>query len=120
MQKESKPEDTADSSTTYQGWENYATWCVDLWLRNDSGSYHYWRDRTRSTVRGAWSMDNVINGLWTESEAARISLAEQLKEATHDESPLQEASVYTDLLGSALDDVNWSEIAASFIENFCD
>lgn len=120
MQKETKREDTAASSTTYQGWGNYGTWCVALWLMNESRSYHYWRDRTRSTVRGAWSIDNVVSGLWTESEAARISLADQLKETTHDESPLQEASLYTDLLGSALDGVNWSEIAASFIENFCD
>jgi len=120
MQKETERKDIAESSTEYQGWTNYATWCVSLWLMNDSESYHNWRDRTRSTVRGAWSMDNVISKIWSEDEGARFSLADQLKEKTQDASPLQEASLYSDLLGSVLDDVNWSEIAASFIENFCD
>jgi hypothetical protein len=87
---------------------------------NDSASYHHWRDQTRSTVRGASSLDNVISGLWTESEGARIGLSSQLKEEVQEAMPLTDASLYCDLLQSAMDDVEWPEIARSFIENFCD
>jgi hypothetical protein len=124
MQKEQSKEradnSDAESETSYQGWTNYATWCVASWLMNESGSYHHWRDRTRSTVRGAWSMENVFNGRWTETEGARIGLSSQLKEEIQEAIPLIDASLYSDLLQSAMDNVEWPEIARSFIENFCD
>ena len=25
----------------YNGWKNYETWCVALWIGNDEGSYNY-------------------------------------------------------------------------------
>ena len=30
--------------TTYNGWTNYETWAVNLWLSNDQGSYEYWNE----------------------------------------------------------------------------
>ena len=31
-------------STEYNGWENYETWNVALWLQNDEGLYYLCRD----------------------------------------------------------------------------
>lgn len=28
----------------YNGWTNYETWNVALWLDNEEGSYNYWRE----------------------------------------------------------------------------
>lgn len=30
----------AVEDTTYNGWKNYPTWCVNLWLSNDEGLYN--------------------------------------------------------------------------------
>jgi predicted RNA-binding protein with PUA-like domain len=30
--------------TSYNGWENYETWNVALWLQNDEGLYHLARE----------------------------------------------------------------------------
>ena len=42
-------------------------------------------------------------------------MADQLKEEITDGSPLREASMYADLLGAALSEVNWSEIAEHYL-----
>ena len=30
--------------TTYNGWKNYETWNVKLWIDNEEGSYRYWEE----------------------------------------------------------------------------
>ncbi len=33
----------------YNGWSNYETWNVKLWMDNDEGSYNYWPWSTTKT-----------------------------------------------------------------------
>ena len=80
----------------YNGWTNYATWNVNLWLTNDEGSYNYWMERAR---------DSEVNGL-------AILLEDEHKEAM----PELDSSTYSDLLQHVLGSVNWHEIAKSLIE----
>lgn len=95
----------------YEGWSNYETWAVSLWLDNDQQSYSYWREETARHRREAGESFQVREGLWMEAEAMRFNLADQLKEEITDASPLDEATVYSDLLSAALSEVNWVEIA---------
>ena len=103
---------------TYNGWTNYETWVVNLWIDNDQGSYTYWREQAGSHYENAADCENVHKGLWSRRSAARSKLAEQIKDEFEDASPLaDQANVYTDLLTAALGEVDWREIADNLLED---
>jgi hypothetical protein len=103
--------------TGYQGWTNYETWAVKLWMDNDAGSYEYWRETTQSVV--AECGDKSPNEFADKAQNERIMLAALLKDA-HEEGAEQfmgdQSSVYADLMNAALGSVNWHEIADSLLE----
>lgn len=82
----------------YNGWTNYETWNVALWLDNEQGSHFHFVDRA-----GALDMD-----------AAR--LASEIYASVSESAPDLGTSTYADLLGAALSSVNWYDIAESFCE----
>ena len=85
----------------YNGWANYETWAVKLWLDNEEPSYRHWTEQAKR---------------WHGEDDAASSLAEQLKEEVREAAPLEESSLYTDLLNAALAEVDWSEIAHSYLD----
>jgi len=106
--------------TTYNGWTNYETWAVKLWMDNDQGSYNYWRE----AAQDAWTEaeDKLPNQFMNKADNARLILSERLKNDHDDESehPVFAAAngtVYADLLNAALSEVNWHEIADALLEN---
>jgi hypothetical protein len=95
----------------YNGWTNYETWNVNLWMDNDQGSYEYWRERAQDIYDNA-----EADKTFTREEEAAGQLADELR-AHHDENmPEIGPSCYSDLLGSALGEVNWYEIAEHLID----
>lgn len=100
----------------YNGWSNYETWAVKLWIDNEQGSYQYWRDNTREAWENA-KEDRRYSGQ-TQKEAATCSLSDMLKDEHEENAPEPKvASVYTDLLRAALSEVDWYEIASAMIED---
>lgn len=89
----------------YNGWCNYETWCVNLWLSNEEESYNYWRDRAEE-LRGDCGED------------AEQRLAEELESDIESANPCTECNVFADLMRSSLDSVRWDEIAESLLEDF--
>ena len=67
-------------------------------------------------MRNAAQADPVRRGIFNESQAARFGLANQLHQEFEDAVPIKDASVYSDLLKSAMDEVNWADIAQAFID----
>ena len=89
----------------YNGWTNYETWNVKLWMDNDEGSYRYWFE--------------VAEEIWEDCSRDKddfcARMADRLKDEHSDNAP-ELQGFYADLLGSALSAVDWYEIAESFVE----
>jgi hypothetical protein len=103
--------------TTYNGWKNYPTWCVNLWLSNEEPLYLEALARTREILEDKHPSTDV----WTVDESRRFNTADMLKSWVRDElAPDLGASFGEDLLGYALDQVDWHEIADSWIEQASD
>ena len=99
---------------TYNGWSNYETWNVNTWLTNDQGTQRMVDAMAREHFESA--ADRTDEPHWSQSDSARYHLADALKELVGDQNPLgADASMFTDLLQSALDNVNWSELANNFL-----
>ena len=100
----------------YEGYENYETWCVVLWLTNEQATYEFWiKEAERHITEAMHSGETDAAQHIFFRERAMASLADQIKETVHDEAVLSAASLYTDLLTAALDRVEWSEVAQSFM-----
>lgn len=135
-----------EKEKTYNGFTNYETWAVSLWLGNEYASYQYWRDVAREEWKRAKSaalpggftkgtdgnhpagisgddggraatrsrFESATSHL-TPREAAILNLADRLREEIADDSPLTAASLYSDLLQTALSEVDWYEIADNLL-----
>ena len=83
----------------YNGWSNYYTWNYKLQIDNDQGSYDYWQER---------AAELSIRDL-------EEALKEELQEAAA--SHLPDASCLTDILGYAIQSINFKEIAEHMKED---
>ncbi len=96
----------------YNGWTNYETWNVNLWLDNEEGTQYLqreWIKRAKQTPK---------TEVLTRAETTRFILADLVKVFIEDANPLlNTASVYSDLMNAALSEVNWQEIADSILED---
>lgn len=94
----------------YNGWKNYETWCVKLWMDNDEATYSANRERAQA----AWNNAEATS-YSTREQQARIDLADTLKDAAEEAAPDLGASVWADLLNAALGEVDWFEIAENLL-----
>ena len=95
---------------TCNGWTNYETWVVNLWMDNEPGSQDFFMERAREILD-----DSTPTEYASREEVARSSFADWLAEF-HDENVPQLSGVYADLMRGALDAVNWMEIARYYID----
>jgi len=92
----------ATETRTYNGWTNYATWNVKLWLDNDQSTQEDVLDMMRRN-RDTHSRVDALKGYVEEMD------------------PLADtASLFADLLGWAIESVNWYEIVEAYAEEIAD
>ncbi len=92
----------------YNGWTNYETWVVALWMDNERGTHDYWL-----SVAAEISSDNSPEFIQDRTQQ-RITLSERLKDE-HEESLPEVEGFAADLLNAAMSEVDWFEIAEHLI-----
>ncbi len=86
------------ADTTYNGWTNYETWAVNLWLENDQG--------TRESIQEiATTADSIYD------------LQGAIRDEVEENGPDLGASMYADLLNAAFSEINYYEIAEHLWED---
>lgn len=99
----------------YQGWTNYETWAVNLWLENSEGDYREWTERADA------AFGEVIDKADEESyddcvaEAAH-DLARDMRNELAEAAPDLGCTLWADLLSAALSEVDWYEIATAWVQ----
>lgn len=96
----------------YQGYANYETWAVALWIYNEEGAYRHWQERAHEILADA--MGNAERkAKRQEKKDACIALAEELKQEFSESDIVSriDGTVYADLLSAALGNVDWYEVA---------
>lgn len=101
-------------SPAHNGWTNYETWLVALWIENDHGSYTYWQERAESALHYSRA---TTNPTFTREERATLDIKDELKDNITDEAPDLGASMFADMLNAAFAQVNWYQIAGHMIED---
>lgn len=90
----------------HNGWYNYETWAVALWMDNDEGSQERWADEAQTRLKMArGDADEATYGLET---AIKVQ---------HEESVPELQGFAADLLNAAMSEVNWREIARHLVED---
>jgi hypothetical protein len=93
------------NENTYNGWTNYQTWVVKLWIDNEQHSQEYWLDRAAQCLKESEG----------DKDEARYNLSSEL-EIEHDECAPEVSGVFADLLQRSMGLVEWREIADSLLE----
>ncbi len=93
---------------SYNGWTNYETWLVAWWIDNEQGSY---QDRC-SAADEYWTVnrDKVDRSVCT-----RIALSDWIRDYVTDMIPDSVQGFISDLVNSALSEVDWNEIADNWL-----
>jgi hypothetical protein len=94
-------EAVTEKDETYNGWTNYPTWAVNLWLSKDEPLY-------RQTLELAESYHKLGRETY--------EFADSLKNQVEEMLPDLGATFAADLLGYAVGNVDWFEIAQAWLD----
>ena len=103
------------TNTTYQGWTNYETWSVNLWIDNDEYNQDYLHEEAMEAYLNAEATEYS-----TRHYVAAVDLAEQIKDQYEESMPELDGSYGQTPLNASLFEVNWIEIAERMIDDIKD
>ena len=100
----------------YDGFANYETWCVNWWLTNDQDVSQRCRELVTQATIIVQEASRILDGIGTPTEATRNLLAVALSELVDEFNPVaDQTTLFSDLMGTALGEVDWQEIADEFL-----
>lgn len=88
-----------ESLEGYNGYDNFETWCVNLWLNNEQRLQEHAREIVAETVGRVFGAEDALKA-WVEDDLI----------------PDLGATFAHDLLRHSIGGVNWTEVAESFRE----
>ena len=93
---------TRERYTGYNGWPNYETWVVNLWLTNEPHNY----ERLMAIVQNPDTLGEQSTALkeWVRPDQGEDENADTI------EQTIGITGIYVDLLAAAFDKVAWGEI----------
>lgn len=107
----------------YNGWSNYETWLVNLWMDNEPGERDMWlreaaafleceREDLQSVSDVPFEESDVVSG-------ATNLLADHIRQSFDEalEGLVTAPGVFGDLLNGAMSEVNWHEIAKQLMDS---
>lgn len=90
----------------YQGYSNYPTWSVSLWIDNEESSCNYWNEQAEELIQEYQDKNTAIG-----------KLADMLKDKIDGNDRPELDGMYNDILEWSMDNVNWYEIAEHITED---
>ncbi len=88
----------------YNGWANYPTWCVNLWISNDPVIAETVEDAIAAMAGSPnWRVADMLKGMVDDLLS---------------ESGMPDSGMFVDLLGWAIRQVNWDELADHYIADY--
>lgn len=105
----STEQERKDHEAQYNGWKNYPTWAVNLWLSNDESL----DANARGVVRYAMAHPYEFRMKGDTDRTGEVATALQV--FVEDLCPDLGASFSSDLLAYALAQVDWYEIAKAWM-----
>lgn len=107
----------------YNGWTNYETWNVALWLDNEQGTYEMFTERARERFNDVYDSlpdEMTVGDKITQARDGAVSdLADDIESFVTDPEelgcPMPANGIYSDLLTHALGMVYWREIAEHYL-----
>lgn len=99
-------------SEGYNGYLNWETWLVALWINNDEGSQDFWIEQAHEALNDAQETK-----YFTKEDEAVFLLSDTLKDYFEDSPEIPMSSgFYYDLMMGALSVVDWKEVAETILD----
>ena len=88
-----------------------------MWLRTDEARCQHCHELAQESLETAAGDERVASGISSVQRSARFDLADRLQVMFARQNPLNDnLSVYSDLLNCGIAEIDWHEIAESFLD----
>lgn len=106
----------------YNGWKNYETWAIALWLDNEYETYKLMQYKSSKIIKSVLKDANFDYQLSENREKliqnSAYRLADEIRKYIEQNNPISsEASVYVDLLNAAISEADYIEIAEHYLDD---